>query len=67
MHGISLNELPLIRQTLHNYCDLKPDFTDAALVVFADALGIKSILTVDTRDFSIYRLRDGSYIERLWV
>ena len=67
MHEVSLNELPPIRQTLQNYHNLKPDFTDAALVVLADALGIKSILTVDTRDFSVYRLSDGSYIERLWV
>ncbi len=67
MHEISLIELPLIRQVLQNYSNLKPDFTDAALVALADALGIKNILTVDTRDFSVYRLADGSYIQRLWI
>ena len=41
------------------YADLEPDFTDAAMVWLADKTACRAILTVDTRDFSIYRLKGG--------
>lgn len=67
LHEITAEDLPLVRHTLDKYQNLEPDFTDAVLVTLAGLLNIKRILTVDTRDFSVYRLADGSYFERLWV
>ena len=67
MHTITLQDLPLIRNTLDKYRNIEPDFTDAALVTLADLCKIKQILTVDKRDFSIYRFADGSTFERLWL
>ncbi|WMP19236.1 hypothetical protein RCS87_09350 [Thiothrix lacustris] len=63
----SLPYLPIVRLTLEKYQNLEPDFTDAALVTLAGLCKIRDILTVDERDFSFYRLADGSCFERLWV
>jgi len=49
------------------YKNTDPDFTDAVLVHFAGKSKMRSILTVDKRDFSIYRFSDESSFERLWV
>jgi uncharacterized protein len=40
---------------IEKYEDLPMDMADASLVVLAEALGHGRILTVDQRDFSIYR------------
>ena len=48
---------------LARYSGLEPDFTDAALVWLADKTGCRSILTVDTRDFGVYRLKGGKRFE----
>ncbi len=48
---------------LSRYASLDPDFTDAAIVWLADKLGCKAILTVDQRDFSVFRLKGGKKFE----
>jgi predicted nucleic acid-binding protein len=35
------------------------DLADASLVLLASRLGIREILTIDRRDFDLYRLLDG--------
>lgn len=67
VHNITPRDFPNVRAVLEKYHNLNPDFTDAALVALAGSLKINYILTVDQRDFSIYRLPDGSSFERLWV
>lgn len=67
LHDLSVQDLPMVRSTLEKYQNLEPDFTDAALVTLAGILKVRHILTVDERDFSVYRLADGSCFERLWV
>ncbi len=67
LHDIRTQDLPIVRNTLEKYQNLEPDFTDAALVTLAGLRKIRHILTVDERDFSVYRLADGSCFERLWV
>ncbi len=67
LHDIRTQDLPIVRNTLEKYQNLEPDFTDAALVTLAGLHKIRHILTVDERDFSVYRLADGSCFERLWV
>jgi predicted nucleic acid-binding protein len=57
----------IIRRTLKKYRSLEPDFTDALLVTMADLSNIRRILTVDIRDFSVYRFSDGGMFERLWI
>ncbi len=48
---------------LGRYAQLDPDFTDAALVWLADHVGCRSILTVDMRDFGVYRMKNGKRFE----
>lgn len=48
---------------LARYADLDPDFTDGAIVWLADKLGCRAVLTVDTRDFGVYRLKGGKRFE----
>lgn len=52
-----------IGQILGRYSQLDPDFTDAAVVWIADKIGCRAILTVDKRDFGIYRLKGGKRFE----
>lgn len=66
-HEIGITDLPAIRSTLKKYRDLSPDITDAVLVTFAGLHGITRIVTVDVRDFSVYRTPGGKIIERLWI
>lgn len=67
MHDTAPQDIPLISKTLHDYKNLEPDFTDAVLVTMANLYKIKKILTIDVRDFSVYRFKDGSAFERLWI
>jgi len=52
-----------IRILIRKYADRDIDFTDAAIVWLADNTGCRSILTVDIRDFSVFRLRKGKRFE----
>jgi len=66
--GAKLAELPSaacadIGTIIGRYADLEPDFTDAAIVWLADKTACRAILTVDTRDFGIYRLKGGKRFE----
>jgi predicted nucleic acid-binding protein len=45
---------------LTRYTALDPDFTDAALVWFAQETQCHAILTVDVRDFGVFRVGRGA-------
>ena len=60
--GFAVAELPLdayreIKTIVLKYADRDIDFADAALIWFAGVTGCRSILTVDERDFGVYRLK----------
>lgn len=65
IHNLDISDLPRVRQLAAKYHDLDPDFADLALVALAERLGVRSILTTDTRDFSVYRLRNGKRLANL--
>lgn len=67
VHEIGAQDLSFIRNILSKYQNIEPDFTDAVLVAKADSSKIRQILTVDIRDFSIYRFSNGEAFERLWL
>ena len=54
---------PDVSEILTRYADLNPDFTDAAMVWFAQDTGCRAILTVDVRDFSAFHLAKGRRFE----
>ena len=52
-----------IAAILARYAELDPDFTDAAVVWLAGKIGCRAVLTVDQRDFDVYRLKSGKRFE----
>lgn len=51
-----------MKSLMEKYKDLPMDMADAALVRIAEREGIRRILTLDHRDFSVYRMaRKGSF------
>ena len=59
--GLSVAEVPAeaypaLAAQLEKYGDLEIDLADAALIWLAELLGEYQILTVDRRDFSVFRL-----------
>jgi predicted nucleic acid-binding protein len=53
---IAPGDLPAIRALMTQYQSLPMDFADATLVRAADREGIRTIFTLDRRDFSSYRV-----------
>lgn len=49
---------PELARILGRYADRDIDLADAALIWHANRTGLRSILTVDQTDFSVYRLAD---------
>jgi uncharacterized protein len=55
-------DIASMKSLMEKYQDLPMDMADAALVRIAEREGIRRVLTLDHRDFSIYRLaRKGSF------
>jgi len=65
IHNVLTEDCARVRQLAVKYRDLDPDFADLALVALAERLGLRSIVTVDVRDFSVYRLRNGKRLVNL--
>ena len=66
--GATLADVPSLAYAdiggvIGRYSALDPDFTDAAIVWLADKTSCRAILTVDTRDFGIYRLKGNKRFE----
>jgi hypothetical protein len=62
--GLAVVELPPtaalhLAESMGKYADLPMDLADASLVWLADATGVRDVLTLDTRDFGVYRTRSG--------
>lgn len=53
---IEEDDLPSIRTLMRKYADLPMDFADATLVHAAIRHRLREIFTLDTRDFSVYRI-----------
>jgi predicted nucleic acid-binding protein len=60
---LPVSAYPEVGKILARYAKLDPDFADAAIVWLADKIGCRSILTVDVRDFSVFRLGKSKRFE----
>lgn len=49
-------DTPRMRELMHKYRDLPMDLADAALVRVAEREKLRTIFTLDRKDFSVYRL-----------
>lgn len=55
-------DIAAMKNLMEKYQDLPMDMADAALVRVAEREGIRRVLTLDHRDFGVYRLsRKGSF------
>ena len=66
--GLAVAEVPVpaypdLAVTIKKYADQDIDFADAALVWLAGESGLRRILTVDERDFGVYRLKGNRRFE----
>ena len=53
---LGLDDVPRMRELMRKYADRPMDTADAALVAIAEREGIRTIFTIDRRDFLVYRL-----------
>lgn len=65
MEPFLAEDLARARELIARYRDLDLGLADAAVVATAERLRLRTILTVDERDFRVVRHRDGSAFE-LW-
>ena len=54
IHAENSNRISLIHQIMKKYKDLPIDFADASLLILAEEKGIKTIFTLDNRDFRAF-------------
>lgn len=54
---LSAADVPRMKDLIDKYEDLPMDLADAALVAVAEREGIDTVMTLDRRDFSLYRPR----------
>ncbi len=59
------HDIDRMAELIERYGDLPMDFADASLVVLAEHLGHGRILSVDQRDFNVYRWNDRNAFENL--
>jgi predicted nucleic acid-binding protein len=58
----SPDDIPHLKGLMEKYQDLPMDMADAALVRVADREGIRCVMTLNQKDFSVYRLtRKGHF------
>lgn len=63
LESLTPDDLKRVNEILEQYADSKIDFVDAAIVTIAERSGITRILTLDRRDFSLFRPKHCGYFE----
>ena len=58
--------LPGLADRIDKYADLPMDLADASLIWLAESLGVLEVLTVDRRDFGVYRTARGQALRNLF-
>jgi len=59
VHNLERRDLSRIAVLSVQYRTLRPDFADLALLALADRLKLDRVLTLDKRDFTVLRLKNG--------
>ena len=59
VHDLPATALADIAARIEKYRDLPMDLADASLVWLGERIGVTDILTLDERDFGVYRLAGG--------
>jgi predicted nucleic acid-binding protein len=64
---IEATDINVLIAILNRYADQRIDLADACLIWLAGQERTNQVLTVDRRDFSVYRTPGGQPFERLWI
>jgi len=59
---VSGESLKKVKALMRKYSDLPMDYADATIVCLSMDTGIKNIITLDKKDFSIYRIRNQPFV-----
>ena len=59
VHNLEPQDFSRISALSAQYRTLRPDFADLALLALAERLKLDQILTLDKKDFMVYRLKNG--------
>lgn len=59
VHNLEPQDFSRIAALSAQYRTLRPDFADLALLALAERLKLDRILTLDKKDFMVYRLKNG--------
>jgi len=59
IQAVGADDFEQIGAIMERYVDRDIDFADASLIWLADRLNSTAVLTVDRRDFEVYRLSNG--------
>ncbi len=52
---------------MNKYCDVPMDLADASLVLLAEEYQTGRILSLDVKDFSIYKWNNKNHLENLFI
>ncbi len=68
--GLTVIDVPAsallgIADRIGKYADLPKDLADASLIWVAESLGVLEVLTIDRRDFGIYRTARGQALRNV--
>ena len=63
--NIEQRDLARIGTLFAKYRDQSPDFADLALLALAERENVYEAITIDERDFALYRLRNGRRLVNL--
>jgi uncharacterized protein len=69
--GVTVVDLPTsalqgLADRIDKYADLPMDFADASLIWLSEHLGVLDVLTVDRKDFGVYRTARGQSLRNLF-
>ncbi|REL24932.1 PIN domain-containing protein [Rhodohalobacter sp. SW132] len=64
VHNLEQWQLNRIRHRIETYSDLPADLADCTLIDVAETERLNAIITLD-RDFTVYKLENGQFLENL--
>ena len=65
VHNLEPQDFSRIAALAAQYRTLRPDFADLALLALAERLKLDRILTLDKKDFMVYRLKNGRALRNM--
>ena len=62
---LSTTAMPTLADRMDKYADLPMDLADASLIWVAETTGVLDVVTLDRRDFGIYRTARGKALRNV--